>query len=265
MTGDEIERRIRENDFSGLTEEKFATVEKQEFSFYKNYLHSSEDSKEMLLAFLQHINQPWCFRYYLELLKDPAPSIRSSAAQGILSLGKDVDAEMVLSEIIRLNSGNEDDRIYGIAALALAVGNSRDGKYLEPLLVLYQKETDSDIRSAYFKALAKLGYQKFIREIEHDLVFADGRGKQSALLIVSYLKDPIWIEKIKPLLLDEDSSLSYPLGKKTVLFRICDLTINVLREIDPENKITFATKTFHYLPEELKAVRKIYGVPEKQK
>ncbi len=268
MTEEELKKAIEDPRNPIYTQAGLATIEKKEYPFFKNYVNpatTSEEVREDLLVILNTINQSWCYKYYLQFLKDPSSSVRISAASGMARLDSGVHADELMAEISRQNSLHQEDRTSVVGNLILAVGNSRDPKYLEPVLALRENESDPDIRYAYYKAAAKLGYQKFLREIERNLKFDDGQGKDSALGIVFYLKDPVWIDKIKPLLLDEDSSLSYPLGRKTILFRVCDATVNVLHEIDPEKKIPFEPRSRHYLPDELKEIRKIYGVLENPK
>lgn len=189
-----------------------STLEKKEYSFYKDYVHSGSRQKMMLITLLQGAEQPWCFKYYLELLKDHDGAIRSDAAKGISDLGSGIDAKKLMSEIDRLNAVVGNERILGMANLVLAIGNSKDPSLLESLLLHYSKEIDPALREAYQKATAKLGFKKSIREIEIQLLSGDGYQKNDALVKVLYINSPEWVGTLVPLLIDEEVGVSMPWG-----------------------------------------------------
>ncbi len=267
MTPEEVESLIRV-DSDNVSNETYGSIEKKDYPFLKKYLHDpSEGVRERLTLLLQDFSQPFCFNYYLELLKDTSASIRNLACEGIGMMGSAVDGKALLAEIKRLNSIHSDGREYGVIDLILAIGNTRNPKMLEPLLFLYQHEKDPDIRPAYQKATAKLGYKKTMHEIELELIGSDEFGKSSALAKVNYIDSPEWVEKVKPLLLDERVGWSAPMGPKRITLRVCDLAVNTMRKIDPEKRIAFPEKPLgmHYSEEEMTAIRKAYGVDGKNK
>ncbi len=268
MTSEELKQAIEDPHSPVFSNEGMAVIEKKEYPFLKDYVNpktTTEDVRENLLTVLQYINQPWCYQYYLELLKDPLYQIRIPASEGMADLKFGVNAAELTAEISRQNSVGQEDRKEVVSNLVLAVGNTRDPKALEPLLVLYKSEKDSEVRAAYQEASAKLGYKKTIREIELELIGSDGFGKVRALVKVNYIDTQDWIEKVKPLLLDAQTGWTAPMGPATLTLRVCDLAVNTLRKIDPEKKITFPEKSrgVHYSEAEMQEARKAYAVANK--
>ncbi|MEO6098024.1 MAG: hypothetical protein ABIW76_21120 [Fibrobacteria bacterium] len=269
-----MEKQIRDPESRIFTKAGLAKIEKREHPFFKNYMDdasTSEEVRENLILVLHSINQPWCFSYYLAFMKDRSYSIRMLAADGMMLLDSAANPMKILPEIKRINSEKHELRDRVVIPLVLSVGNSRDSKALEPLVELFEYERSMsvgreswmpDVLGSFQKATAKLGFLKTVREIERELISGTGRERFKALEKVEYLNDPVWIDKIKPLLLDEEIGWSAPMGPYTATHRVCDQTVHVLRIMDGSSKIKIRelVRGQEYSDEELDAVRKAYEV-----
>src|SRR5690606_32106760 len=277
MSPEELEKEIKNPESRLFTKEGLSRIEKREYPFFKKYLtdeSASEEVRENLILVLHSVNQPWCFGYYLVFLRDRSYSIRMLAADGVLLLDSEVDPAKILAEIKRINSEMHNSRERVVIPLILAIGNSRESKVLDPLLDLFEHERSISVGGepwkpdaivSYQKATAKLGFLKSVREIEIELVSGDGYGRFKALEKVEYLNDPAWIEKVKPLLWDEEIGWSAPMGPHRLTQRVCDHAVMVLKKLDPSatESLRGLVRGQQYSDEEMDTIRKAYGVVTK--
>jgi hypothetical protein len=242
------------------------SVPRKEYPFIRKYIHASNaDVRDLAGLLLIHVSQPWVFPYYLELLKDPVPSIASLAADGIYRLSLPEKKDVILQEIERISALDSGDSRRLLAHnLILAAGNTCGIGDVDRLLILSKKEPSPKLQVEYQKALAKIGYQKSIREIEFQIANSDGFGKVGAIRKVEYINQASWMPKIVPLLLDEEIGATAQRGPATFRWRVCDKAIDVLRILDPEKRINFPkTEYTGYTREQVRNARHAYGLKTK--
>jgi hypothetical protein len=217
------------------------SVPRKEYPFVKKYIRSPNPQvRDLVVLLLHHVRQPWVFPYLIELLHDTVSTIPGTAAEGIYLLNPKDKKDVLLQEVTRICTSHASDERRIIASrLILTLGNIGGKGDIEPLLALSINEKMPEIQLEFQKALAKFGYQKSIREIEFELTHANGFGKVDALRKVEYLKDPSWVPKIKPMLLDEEVGSTTEMGNITIRWNVCDRAVDVLRKIDPEKRIKF--------------------------
>jgi hypothetical protein len=242
------------------------SVPRKEYPFVRKYVKSSNsDVRNLTGELLEHVNQPWVFPYYMVLLRDPVSTIVGLAAEGIFLLSPKEHKEEVIREVERISSINDSDNYKMLAYnLILALGNVCDKGDVDKILSLAKRESSPELKTQYQKALAKIGYQKSLREIDFELTHANGYGKVEAMKKLEYINDPSWVPKVAHLLLDEEAGANAPMGPITIYWRVCDKAIDLLRKLDPQKRITFPEYSASAYKQELvKQARQAYGLTTK--
>jgi len=267
MEDDELKKQILAYNREIIERENIGEIEKKSYVFMDELLESKNlKVRKLTLLVLRHINIPWCFDLYVKGYNDKIESNRVFSGQGIKKLNLPDKNEQVykLIELQYKKHPGEEGRI--IMDLILTLGNTGNESDIEPLLILKNKENETDIIEVYNMALAKVGYVKAIRDLEKKLIASTPEEKKEALEHINYLENPDWIKKVSPLLLDEGIADIVHFGRNKSFKRpVCSHVINTLKIIDPENKLDFDDPVPKpYNEEQIKIARELYGVTEEE-
>ena len=259
MTDQEVERLVASGDDELLHPETLSKIDRRHYTFLPKYLHDENRFvRNILVNLLHHVNQKWCFTPLMTLVRDPLPSIRVLAAEGIFILSPEDSGDRLMREIEYQTNEYVDGREQTVVYLALGVGNTGESHLVDELQRLSESESDQDVRSAFQQSLAKLGFSKELKSSDPHVI-------QSAMQKVEYIDNSSWIKRIIPLLSNTDVALSFHLGRggSEMTMRICDFAVNTLSSIDRTVNIPFEIRPFpEYSDEEVDLVRQFYRLPE---
>jgi HEAT repeat protein len=263
MSDAELEKLLAEGNTDLVSPTVLERVAKREYPFVVRYLHAKDPYvRELAVTFLREMKQRWCYPLDLELLGDDLESVRAAAAEGIMDLAPDGEAARLTEEIVRQRKRRDTEGDATLRHLTLAVGKIGDSQAAEGLRRALPRPLSPDLSEALSVALAKLGDATALRAVEKDLESEDARTLAKALRNVEYLGGERWKPKLRLLLLNESVAIRQEMGegRAPLRIRVCDLTADVLKKIDPSAAIEFERSPYRpYSDEQMREIRKRYG------
>lgn len=267
-----VEKYIYEGNSKLLLRENLSKIEKKEYHFIGKYIQNgNSDIRDLLLLFLLEMNQSWCYKWFLVALEDDNPSIRVTAAKGILKLKNVGSVDELLAKIENeLKTFPKEDHL-SIPFLIKSVGNIGNFQDVERLKKVLKEVTSDDlimkdIEEAILVSLTKLGDGESVATVERMISSGSSNERMRALEIVASTEDSKWVQLVIPLLNDFSIAKSYPFGPIHVKFKVCDFAVNTLLSIDSSKEFSLKPLgRYPYSHEQIEEVKKKYGLDENEK
>jgi hypothetical protein len=262
MTSYEIEIMLSKGDIDILSPDIIRNIEKKEYPFVGKYIKSTNPHvRDVTISFLRQMEQPWCYPFYMISLNDPVASNRALTGQGILALKSMGKTEDLFAAIEKEKTRFSPEEWAAFPYLIQTIGNIANSGDIEKLKKTVGSVTNDAISIALHSALAKLGDEKAVHQIEESLLRGSPPEKMDALDIVNYLDNRSWIPKVITLLHDRSTAMSFEIGPHRVIKRVCDFAVNTLILIDTGKKIPLKPmEAFPYNDKDILLVKEMYGL-----
>jgi hypothetical protein len=252
-----LKQRIEKVDRSVLKEAD--SLQNTDLSYLASFSPAQLEGRKLLIEFAEKFKTDWSKEVLLRSIEDSDDGVRYQAAELLRDRVGLEDSKRLLSALAAQSSRSPDE-LFSLEIL-FAIGNTLDKNAIEPLMTLQKREKHPEILEAYHMALAKLGFPKETRKIDFSLSHGDGKSKGKALKTIRYIHSPDWVQKVIPLLMDDDIARTFHVGNAHIPVRVHDEAITTLHEIDLQNRIpSYEDYEGPFSDEEVLECRRAYGL-----